>query len=192
MVPVLVDCDHLPWWAIGHLRPSPRGTRCRAHDQPPNVHTDDPAFAYRSVNDNGFTDAGCVASERRGVASAPLSSDSGRRSPRSGAYKKAGLPVHDLVCRDFTAERSDQLRLTDITEHPVDLSHPALQHPILDLPRQSLHGAPERSARTVRAFCGAGFLIGHPIPALGSGPSTRVHPNVKPGRQVGGKSRCFS
>lgn len=42
-------------------------------------------------------------------------------SKKRGLNRKAGPPVHDdLVLRDFTATRADQLWLTDITEHWTD------------------------------------------------------------------------
>ena len=42
-------------------------------------------------------------------------------SKKRGLNRKAGPPVHDdLVQRQFTAERANQLWLTDITEHWTD------------------------------------------------------------------------
>ncbi|MFM9921348.1 IS3 family transposase, partial [Lacisediminihabitans sp. H27-G8] len=42
-------------------------------------------------------------------------------SKKRGLNRKAGPPVHDdLVQRDFTAQRANQLWLTDITEHWTD------------------------------------------------------------------------
>ena len=73
----------------------------------------------------------------------------------------------------------------------MDLSHPALQHPILDLPRQSLHGAPQQPVSPDRSSLlrGAGFLIGHPIPTLGvyaidAKPSKRQSQGATSGRKV--------
>lgn len=42
-------------------------------------------------------------------------------SRRRGKHPRPGSPVHhDLVNRDFTADQSNQLWLSDITEHPTD------------------------------------------------------------------------
>ena len=82
-------------------------------------------------------------------------------------------------CRDFTAERSDQLRLTDITEHPVDLSHPALQHPFsifrvkVCTVRQSGQPGPFEPSAALASSSDTRFLLWARMP------STRVHPNVR-------------
>jgi transposase InsO family protein len=85
-----------------------------------DVHDDDPAFGYRFISDE-LADAGYVASERRVWR---LCSQQGIFSvfaKKKGLSKRPGPPVHDdLVERDFTASRPNELWLTDITEHRTD------------------------------------------------------------------------
>ena len=82
-----------------------------------DIHTDDPAFGYRFVADE-LEDAGFVASERRVWRLCSEQRIWSVFSKKRGLNRKAGPPVHDdLVGRDFTADRPDQLWLTDITEH---------------------------------------------------------------------------
>src|SRR5215831_7746451 len=66
-----------------------------------------PAWASRQVRTGS---PGCAPSNR-----------SGPYSPRSAAWPASREPpVHnDLVNRQFTASRPDELWLTDITEHPT-------------------------------------------------------------------------
>jgi putative transposase len=82
-----------------------------------DIHIDDPAFGYRFICDE-LRAEGLVASERRVWR---LCSEQGLWSvfaKKRGLSRKAGPPVHDdLVERDFTAERPNELWLTDITEH---------------------------------------------------------------------------
>jgi len=82
-----------------------------------DLHADDPQSGYRLLSDD-LRELGHQVSERRvwrlcnvaGIRSGIL-----RRKRKS---KKSGPPVHDdLVKRDFTAEKPNQLWLTDITEH---------------------------------------------------------------------------
>lgn len=83
------------------------------------LHADDPEGGYRVLADD-LTDLGYRVSERRVWR---LCHAAGIRSvitTRKRRYRKAGPPVHDdLVQRDFTADRPNQLWLTDITEHPT-------------------------------------------------------------------------
>jgi putative transposase len=83
-----------------------------------DAHRDDPEFGYRFVVDE-VRAAGFTVAERTvwKICSANgWWSVFGKKRGRNG--KKSGPPVHDdLVERDFTAERPDQLWLTDITEH---------------------------------------------------------------------------
>jgi putative transposase len=82
-----------------------------------DVHDDDPAFGYRFIADE-LADAGFVASERRVWRLCSEQRLWSVFAKKRGLNRKAGPPVHDdLVGRDFTADRSDQLWLTDITEH---------------------------------------------------------------------------
>jgi transposase InsO family protein len=85
-----------------------------------DIHSEDPAFGYRFISDE-LADLGYVASERRVWR---LCSSQGIISVfarKKGSTKRPGPPVHDdLVKRDFTASRPNELWLTDITEHWTD------------------------------------------------------------------------
>jgi putative transposase len=85
-----------------------------------DIHSDDPAFGYRFISDE-LADLGYVASERRVWR---LCSEQGIFSvfaKKKGTSKRPGPPVHDdLVKRDFSASRPNELWLTDITEHWTD------------------------------------------------------------------------
>lgn len=83
-----------------------------------DAHREDPEFGYRYLADEA-AEAGEAMCRRTAWR---ISSDNGwvssitRRS--RGRHRKAGPPVHDdLVKWDFTAEASNRLWLTDITEH---------------------------------------------------------------------------
>ncbi len=85
------------------------------------IHHDDPEFGYRFIVDELASEHAIVASENRvarlcsahGISSVLHRAKRGRRRP--------GPAVHDdLVRRDFTAARPNELWLTDITEHPTD------------------------------------------------------------------------
>jgi putative transposase len=84
-----------------------------------DVHHDDPEFGYRFIADE-LAEKGIRASRNRVnrlCSSARLWSVHSRKR---GLNRKPGPPVHDdLVERDFTAERPNELWLTDITEHPT-------------------------------------------------------------------------
>ncbi len=83
-----------------------------------DAHRDDPEFGYRYLADEAL-DAGWPMCRRTAwslCAQAGLVSATQRR--KRGTGKKPGPPVFDdLVERDFTADRPNQLWLTDITEH---------------------------------------------------------------------------
>jgi transposase InsO family protein len=82
-----------------------------------DAHHDDPVFGYRFIADE-LERAGLVASERRVWRLCSEQQLFSSFTKRSKLYKKAGPPVHDdLVERNFTATRPNQLWLTDITEH---------------------------------------------------------------------------
>ena len=83
-----------------------------------DAHRDDPEFGYRfladEVRDGGHTV--CDRTVWRHCADNGWWSVFGKR--KSGKKAKPGAPAHDdLVKRIFTAERPNQLWLTDITEH---------------------------------------------------------------------------
>ncbi|WP_143588466.1 IS3 family transposase [Tersicoccus sp. Bi-70] len=83
-----------------------------------DAHRDDPEFGYRFLAAEAAT-AGQVMCERtawRICSDNAWWSAFGKKRGKNG--KRPGLPVHDdLVQREFTAERPNQLWLTDITEH---------------------------------------------------------------------------
>lgn len=82
-----------------------------------DAHADDPTFGYRLISDE-LAVQGFTASERRVWR---LCSQQGLWSvfsKKKGKKRKPGPPVHDdLVKRNFTAARPNELWLTDITEH---------------------------------------------------------------------------
>lgn len=82
-----------------------------------DIHQDDPAFGYRFIADE-LADAGIRSSERRVWKLCSQQHIWSVLVKKPGLRSKAGPPVHDdLVSRDFTASRANELWLTDITEH---------------------------------------------------------------------------
>jgi transposase InsO family protein len=82
-----------------------------------DAHGDDPTFGYRFIADE-LQLQGHVASERRIwrlCSQEQLFSAFAKKQPYA---KRPGPPVHDdLLKRDFTASRPNEVWLTDITEH---------------------------------------------------------------------------
>ncbi|MEF2978052.1 IS3 family transposase [Subtercola sp. YIM 133946] len=86
-----------------------------------DIHDSDPAFGYRFIADEIEDESGIRASERRVWRLCSEHRVWSVFSKKRGLNRKAGPPVHDdLVERDFTASRVDELWLTDITEHWTD------------------------------------------------------------------------
>lgn len=86
-----------------------------------DIHADHPEFGYRLIADK-LEAAGHRIGERRVwrlcCQQRPWSTTT--RKGRVAGGKRPGPSVHDdLVQRVFSASRRDQLRLTDITEHPT-------------------------------------------------------------------------
>ncbi len=86
-----------------------------------DAHHDDPEFGYRLLADevraSGHT--GCDRTVWRICAANQWWSAFGKKRGKNG--KKPGPPAHDdLVERQFSADRANQLWLTDITEHWTD------------------------------------------------------------------------
>ena len=83
-----------------------------------DAHRDDPEFGYRLLADEA-RDAGLSGCDRtvwRTCAANRWWSGFGKPPGRNG--KRPGPPAHDdLMKRDFTAKGTNQLWLTDITEH---------------------------------------------------------------------------
>lgn len=86
-----------------------------------DIHADDPAFGYRFISDEIEAESGIIASERRVWGLCSEQRIWSVFSKKRGVNRKAGPPVHDdLVQREFSARRPNQLWLTDLTEHWTD------------------------------------------------------------------------
>ena len=84
-----------------------------------DIHHDDPEFGYRFITDE-LAEQGVRASRNRVNRLCTQQRLWSVHSRKRGLNRKPGPPVHDdLVLRDFTAERPNELWLTDITEHPT-------------------------------------------------------------------------
>jgi transposase InsO family protein len=125
-IPVKVTCRVLGFSPQGFYKwranPVTQRDWSDAHlvDAAREIHADDPEFGYRFIADELRAEHGIEASENRvqrlcsshGIFSVLHRKKRGARRP--------GPAVHDdLVRREFTAERPNQLWLTDITEHPT-------------------------------------------------------------------------
>jgi putative transposase len=85
-----------------------------------DAHRDDPAFGYRFIADE-LKQAGHRVGENRVWRLCSQQRLWSSFAKKRGLNRKAGPPVHDdLVERNFTATRPNQLWLTDITEHRTD------------------------------------------------------------------------
>ena len=84
-----------------------------------DIHHDDPVFGYRFIADE-LHQAGVKIGERRVWRLCSKQQLWSVFAKRRGLTRKAGPPVHDdLVDREFTAPATNQVWLTDITEHPT-------------------------------------------------------------------------
>jgi putative transposase len=84
-----------------------------------DIHHDDPAFGNRFITDE-LHQAGMKIGERRVWRLCSQTQLWSVFAKRRGLSRKAGPPVHDdLVDREFTAPATNQVWLTDITEHPT-------------------------------------------------------------------------
>ena len=84
------------------------------------IHADDPEFGYRFIADE-LSDLGHEAGENRVARLCSLQGIFSCFAKKPGLTHRPGPPVHDdLVARDFTASRPNQLWLTDISEHRTD------------------------------------------------------------------------
>jgi putative transposase len=84
-----------------------------------DIHHDDPAFGYRFIADE-LSFHGITAGENRVQRLCSQQRIFSAFAKKRGLARKAGPPVHDdLVNRQFSASRPDELWLTDITEHPT-------------------------------------------------------------------------
>ncbi|MCM2428714.1 IS3 family transposase [Streptomyces sp. SID13666] len=84
-----------------------------------DAHREDPEFGYRFLADEARS-VGAGMADRTAWRICRDNRWWSVFGKKRGKGKKTGPPVHDdLVRRDFTADRPNQLWLTDITEHPT-------------------------------------------------------------------------
>jgi len=126
-IPVVVTCRVLGFssQAFYQWRANPVSTRdwSDAHlvDAAREIHADDPVFGYRFIADELAAEHGIAASENRVHRLCKQHRIHSVISRRRGRGLKAGPAVHDdLVRREFSASRPNELWLTDITEHRTD------------------------------------------------------------------------
>jgi len=126
-VPVTVTCRVLGFTPQAYYkwRAAPVCARdwSDAHlvDAAREIHADDPAFGYRFIADELGAEHGITASENRVARLCSAHGILSVLARKRGRGAKPGPPVHDdLVRRDFTASRPNQLWLTDITEDRTD------------------------------------------------------------------------
>ena len=82
-----------------------------------DIHRDDPAFGYRFITDE-LKERGLSCSEDRVWRLCSAQRLWSNHAKKRGLNRRPGPPVHDdLVERDFTATRPNELWITDITEH---------------------------------------------------------------------------
>ena len=82
-----------------------------------DIHHDDPEFGYRFITDE-LAGHGITASRNRVNRLCTSQRLWSVHARKRGLSRKPGPPVHDdLVRREFTAARPNELWLTDITEH---------------------------------------------------------------------------
>jgi putative transposase len=84
-----------------------------------DIHHHDPEFGYRFIADE-LPGRGVRASRNRVSRLCSQQRLWSVHAKKRGLSRKPGPPVHDdLVERSFTADATDRLWLTDITEHPT-------------------------------------------------------------------------
>jgi putative transposase len=82
-----------------------------------DIHHDDPTYGYRFIADD-LREAGHITGENRVARLCSMQRIWSLHAKKRGLNRKPGPPVHDdLVDRQFSAEKPNQLWLTDITEH---------------------------------------------------------------------------
>jgi putative transposase len=84
-----------------------------------DIHHDDPEFGYRYITDE-LAGRGILAGRNRVNRLCSQQRLWSVHARKRGLSRRPGPPVHDdLVQREFSAQRPDQLWLTDLTEHPT-------------------------------------------------------------------------
>ena len=84
-----------------------------------DIHHDDPEFGYRFITDE-LAGRGVKASRNRVNRLCTVQRIWSVHSRKRGLNRRPGPPVHDdRVRRQFSADRPNELWLTDITEHPT-------------------------------------------------------------------------
>lgn len=82
-----------------------------------DIHHDDPEFGYRFIADE-LSVRGVLAGRNRVQRLCSQQWLWSVHARKRGLSRRPGPPVHDdLVRREFTSTRPDELWLTDITEH---------------------------------------------------------------------------
>ena len=126
-IPVKVTCRVLGFspQAFYKWRAHPVSDRewSEAHliDAARQIHTDDPTFGYRFIADELTAEHGISASENRVQRLCRSHGIFSVLARKKGRGLRPGPAVHDdLVQRVFSAERPNELWLTDITEHRTD------------------------------------------------------------------------
>ena len=124
-IPVAVTCRVLGFSTQAFYRWKAKPVSDRDYDDAHlinaaiDIHHDDPEFGYRFITDE-LAAQGFTASRNRVGRLCSLQQLWSVHARRRGRHRRPGPPVHDdLVRREFTAERPNQLWLTDITEHPT-------------------------------------------------------------------------
>ncbi|WP_372477370.1 IS3 family transposase [Nocardia australiensis] len=125
-IPVAVTCRVLGFSKQAFYKwcknPVSQRDRDDAHliDAALGIHADDPEFGYRFIADE-LADLGYEAGENRIQRLCSLHGIFSCFAKKPGLTNRPGPPVHeDLVARDFTAQRPNQVWLTDISEHRTD------------------------------------------------------------------------
>lgn len=91
-----------------------------------DIQHDDPESGYRFIAGE-LAARGIAAGEHRAARLSSRQRIWSVFARKRGLIRKSGPPVHDdLASRQFTANRPDELWLTDITEHPTAESKPYL------------------------------------------------------------------
>ena len=125
-IPVTVTCRVLGFSTQGFYKWQARPVTQRDWDDAHlinaayDIHADDPAFGYRFIADE-LPGRGIIAGENRVARLCSQQRIWSVFAKKKGLNRKSGPPVHDdLVARKFTAQKPNQLWLTDITEHWTD------------------------------------------------------------------------